>query len=103
MTKPPVKKIRSSGPGQPVKIGTEELPLAPSVGLVNHSPTGFAWGYSGSGPSQLALALLYHYTKDRTYALRGYQLFKEEVVAKWPQDKLNVPETVVTDWIEAHP
>jgi len=24
----------------------------------NHSPTGFNWGYIGSGPSQLALALL---------------------------------------------
>lgn len=27
--------------------------------VVNHSPTGFNWGYMGSGPAQLALALLY--------------------------------------------
>lgn len=26
--------------------------------LWNHSPTGFEWGYGGSGPAQLALALL---------------------------------------------
>ena len=26
--------------------------------LFNHSPTGFEWGYAGSGPAQLALALL---------------------------------------------
>lgn len=29
-----------------------------SLTIVNHSPDGFAWGYSGSGPAQLALALL---------------------------------------------
>jgi hypothetical protein len=33
-------------------------PLDPRCDLRNHSPTGFAWGYNGSGPSQLALALL---------------------------------------------
>ena len=27
--------------------------------IVDHSPDGFEWGYYGSGPSQLALALLY--------------------------------------------
>ena len=26
---------------------------------IDHSPTGFAWGYEGSGPAQLAWALLY--------------------------------------------
>ena len=26
--------------------------------LFNHSPTGFEWGYAGSGPVQLALAIL---------------------------------------------
>ena len=32
--------------------------LDPRVDLWNHSPTGFEWGYGGSGPAQLALALL---------------------------------------------
>ena len=32
--------------------------LDPRLDLVNHSPTGFAWSYDGSGPSQPALALL---------------------------------------------
>src|SRR5204863_5783137 len=26
--------------------------------VINHSPDGFAWGYGGSGPAQLALAIL---------------------------------------------
>lgn len=33
-----------------------ELPLR--LDLYDHSPTGFEWGYSGSGPAQLALAIL---------------------------------------------
>lgn len=32
--------------------------LAPLPQIVYHSPTGFEWGYPGSGPSDLALALL---------------------------------------------
>jgi hypothetical protein len=34
----------------------KKLPLR--LDLRNHSPTGFAWGYGGSGPSQLSLAIL---------------------------------------------
>src|SRR5467141_965015 len=33
-------------------------PLPLHLEARNHSPTGFAWGYGGSGPAQLALALL---------------------------------------------
>jgi Family of unknown function (DUF6166) len=32
--------------------------LDPRFDLRNHSPDGFEWGYGGSGPSQLALAIL---------------------------------------------
>jgi len=37
--------------------GTEDR-LDPRTDVVNHSPTGFEWGYLGSGPLQLALAVL---------------------------------------------
>jgi hypothetical protein len=33
-------------------------PLPPRLDLFNHSPAGFDWGYGGSGPAQLALAML---------------------------------------------
>src|SRR6516225_2178066 len=36
----------------------ERKPLNPRQELRNHSPTGFEWGYGGSGPAQLALAIL---------------------------------------------
>src|SRR5262245_4369364 len=32
--------------------------LPPRLELANHSPTGFEWGYGGSGPAQLALAMV---------------------------------------------
>ena len=35
----------------------EVLDPKPSQKIWNYSPTGFEWGYGGSGPSQLALAL----------------------------------------------
>jgi len=39
-----------------VYAGTK--PLDPRNRVRNHSPDGFEWGYGGSGPAQLALAIL---------------------------------------------
>lgn len=50
----------------------------------NHSPDGFNWGYGGSGPAQLALALLLLVLDDKT-ALCYYQDFKMNVIALLPQ------------------
>ena len=61
----------------------ERLPLKPSLKLRNHSPTGFSWGYSGSGPAQLALALLLDATSEPDKALSYYQDFKFAIVAGW--------------------
>jgi hypothetical protein len=49
----------------------------------NHSPTGFAWGYSGSGPAQLALALLLDATGDAELSVRHYQELKRRFVTGW--------------------
>jgi hypothetical protein len=37
---------------------TSFRPLALRLDLVDHSPTGFEWRFRGSGPAQLALAIL---------------------------------------------
>jgi len=37
--------------------------LDPRNDIRNHSPAGFEWGYCGSGPAQLALALVVHHVK----------------------------------------
>ena len=52
---------------------------------VNHSPTGFGWGYGGSGPAQLAYAILRDFLGDKKQAMAVYQHFKFEVVAKLEQ------------------
>lgn len=62
--------------------GQERLTPERSLELVNHSPSGFEWGYGGSGPAQLALALLLDYTGDEAFALDHYQAFKTEVVSQ---------------------
>jgi hypothetical protein len=56
-------------------------PLNPRFDLRNHSPCGFEWGYCGSGPAQLALALLADATGDDEVAETYYQDFKQQIVA----------------------
>ena len=60
----------------------EQLTPDRSLEVVNHSPSGFSWGYAGSGPAQLALALLLDYTDDEEVALAEYMSFKTEVVSQ---------------------
>jgi hypothetical protein len=62
-----------------------ELDPAPSQRIVNHSPDGFAWGYGGSGPSQLALAVLMDLFPVAD-ALAVYQDFKWAFVAMAGED-----------------
>jgi len=54
--------------------------LNPRLDLANHSPTGFEWGYHGSGPAQLALAIVAEILPD-DMALNVYQEFKRRVIA----------------------
>lgn len=60
-------------------------PLPRRGDIADHSPDGFAWGYAGSGPAQLALALIAHATGDDNLARRFHQRFKFMVVARLPQ------------------
>ena len=46
----------------------------------NHSPDGFNWGYEGSGPAQLALAIKLELTGHAD----DYQAFKRQVIANIP-------------------
>ena len=83
------------GPQTPIE---SELPLR--LDLANHSPTGFEWGYLGSGPAQLALAMLAAYRKDDDWALRHYQLFKDDFVSKFPHTNFKVTREEIDDWVE---
>lgn len=54
--------------------------------LWSHSPDGFQWGYGGSGPAQLALALLADATGDDRIAVRLHQPFKSQFVAAFGEE-----------------
>jgi hypothetical protein len=59
----------------------ERLSPNGSLGLVRHSPVGFDWGYVGSGPAQLACALLLDYYDDKSVAHQHYIQFRNTVVS----------------------
>lgn len=40
--------------------------------IPHHSPMGFAWGYDGSGPSDLALAILANYLGERKQSVLAF-------------------------------
>lgn len=66
----------------------------------NHSPDGFQWGYGGSGPAQLAYALVRdNYDRDTTEAV--YREFLREVVAQLPDEDFILEEQRVRRTVES--
>lgn len=78
-------------------------PLDARLDLVNHSPTGFAWSYLGSGPAQLALAILADTTHDDAFAISNHQAFKADIIARLPAGDFTLDRADVLAWIEARP
>lgn len=76
--------------------GKRLLPTA-SLKVRSHSPDGFNWGYGGSGPAQLALAIMLKLT-DKETAILLYQPFKWEFVARWEGDFSESIDTI-KQWI----
>lgn len=76
-----------------------ELSPIPSQELYNHSPDGFQWGYGGSGPAQLALALLLDATGSPEITLAFYQAFKWEKVAGWG-DSWSITRGSILMWVK---
>jgi hypothetical protein len=85
--------------GAVVTVDGEPLSPVASQRVWNHSPSGFAWGYGGSGPAQLALAILLAAGLPRERAVQYHQAFKWACIATLPEGipfslELNIP-----DWI----
>jgi hypothetical protein len=74
--------------------------LNPRFDLYNHSPTGFEWGYCGSGPAQLALAICADYLQDDKLALKVYQYFKDKVIAAQPKQGFVLSGAYVDEMIQ---
>jgi Family of unknown function (DUF6166) len=97
---------RLSGPrgqvlGVRVTVDIRPLDPRPSQKIWNHSPCGFEWGYGGSGPAQLSLALVLDATGDPDLALESYQWFKWGVVACWG-DRWTITAGEIFDWLERY-
>jgi len=93
--------IKGTAETREVTINGNLLAPEASQAIRNHSPDGFNWGYSGSGPAQLALALMLEFLGDKDKALRSYQQFKSDVIAGLPQGKdFTLPESVVWEWLQ---
>ena len=84
-----------------VSVGGRPLDWRASLKVAAHSPTGPEWGYRGSGPAQLALALLMDMTDDAT-ARRHYQQFNDEMIATLPKAGWTIPCNEITEWVAQH-
>jgi Family of unknown function (DUF6166) len=91
--------IRGKWDTNQVWIDDRELSPERSQAVVNHSPTGFSWGYGGSGPAQLALALLLEIARNKEMALLWYQDVKRHLIARLPQDDFVIDSQEIVDCI----
>ncbi len=91
-----------------ISEGTQSLMSHKLVHFSHHSPTGFSWGYQGSGPSDLALAILLDHLKEtptpselsmgRPLAWRLHHFFKREFVAAWG-DTWQISNEDIDNWL----
>ena len=88
-----VEETETGMPGEGVTVRA----LDPRYDLRRHSPDGFNWSYSGSGPAQLALALLADALDDDEVADALHQEFKREFVSRW-HDRWQVDRQTLRLW-----
>jgi hypothetical protein len=65
---------------------------------VYHSPGGFAWGYEGSGPADLAYNVLLNYLPP-PIAYHWHQDFKRDHVARVPEAGGVIKHEAIVSWI----
>ena len=74
----------------------------PSLAVNNHSPDGFSWGYAGSGPAQLALAILMEeFSLD--FARENYNAFMRDVICGLDMgNAFTLTSDSVRTWVNNH-
>lgn len=83
--------------GQECTVTVDGEPLDCRYDLLSASPSGFEWGYGGSGPAQLAIAILAH-AYDDEFAQESYQEFKHGVVATLPENGWTLTKADLDEW-----
>lgn len=76
-----------------------EITPSRSLKVYNHSPTGFEFGYGGSGPAQLALAILLDYTNDKDLSVSLHQDFKWHFIGGLDHPGGEITGEQITEWI----
>ncbi len=86
--------------GLTVLVNGIKLEPERSLKVFNHSPDGFEWGYGGSGPSQLALAILLDYTNDENLSVRLHHPFLDKYVSKFPKERWQIVGSQIDTWLQ---
>jgi hypothetical protein len=68
---------------------------------MRHSPDGFEWGFSGSGPADLALAILWHALGREPDPLLYHQ-FKYEIISTLRTDRWAIDQAAVLRFAANH-
>jgi len=99
-------------------VDDEPSDRRPLTHVPYHSPDGFEWGYRGSGPADLALAILADYFEEppefvlaalrsmwapRSKAAALHQSFKEQFVATEQRDEWQLQSDVIEAWLQTPP
>lgn len=85
--------------------------INPLVHCVHHSPTGFDWGYNGSGPADLALSILHDHLgepatkkiykgKVGATAMYLHQAFKQDIIAAIPPNGGTIAQSDIDAWLK---
>ena len=82
-------------------VTVDGQPLPRRFDLLSASPTGFSWGFRGSGPAQLAIAILAD-AYDDEFAVKQYQRFKDDVIAKLPEREWVITREDIDDWRDSN-
>lgn len=78
--------------------------------VVYYSPTGFSWGYLGSGPSDLAISILCDHFNEvpssrqlsagSFHANKHWQAFLRDFVAGWRfRDGFTIESNAIEEWL----
>jgi hypothetical protein len=94
-------RIKGTYATNKIEVDGKPLDPTPSQKVWNHSPDGFSWGYGGSGPAQLALALLLHAGVKERMAVELHHDLKREFVAPLPEGDFEADLVIHPDgsWI----
>lgn len=79
--------LKGKADSRRVWLNGKELTPAKSKKFRNHSPDGFNWGYGGSGPAQLALAICVELAGSTRVNGMHYQDLKFKHIGPLPQGK----------------